>query len=75
MKITNVITIAGFDADGLCKIRLSGIGLAENAEVISSFNDVYPKSMVQASDSTTGKHLHFREKGVILSVIVKRFTQ
>lgn len=23
-----------------------------------------PKSMVQASDSTTGKHLHFREKGL-----------
>lgn len=34
-----------------------------------------PKSMVQASDSTTGKHLHFREKGLILSVIVKRFTR
>ena len=33
-----------------------------------------PKSMVQASDSTTGKHLHFREKGLILSVVVKRFT-
>ena len=34
-----------------------------------------PKSMVQASDSTTGKHLHFREKGLILSVMVKRFTE
>lgn len=34
-----------------------------------------PKSMVQASDSITGKHLHFREKGLILSVIVKRFTR
>lgn len=33
-----------------------------------------PKSMVQASDSTTGKHLHFREKWLILLVIVKRFT-
>ena len=33
-----------------------------------------PKSMVQASDSTTGKHLHFREKWLILSVVVKRFT-
>lgn len=30
--------------------------------------------MMQASDSTTGKHLHFREKGLILSVKVKRFT-
>lgn len=34
-----------------------------------------PKSMVQASDSTTGKHLHFREKWLILSVVVKRFTK
>lgn len=34
-----------------------------------------PKSMVQAPDFTTGKHLHFREKGLILSVMVKRFTQ
>ena len=51
----------------------SGIKLEIHRELI--FQEVHPKSMVQAFDSTTGKHLHFREKGLILSVIVKRFTR
>ena len=47
----------------------------KSSEAISDQMDTTVPGGELASDSTTGKHLHFREKGLILLVIVKRFTR